>query len=75
VAAIYHFQMNNPIWPDAQPYDSLIFAGLAVAAVLVNRRAMFSRSAGVTSVLSAGDEEALVQEYAHPVGALAGSTR
>lgn len=57
VAAIYHFQMNNPIWPDAQPYDSLIFAAIAVAAVFVNRRAMFSRSAGVTSVLTAGDED------------------
>lgn len=59
VAAIYHFQMNNPIWPDAQPYDSLIFAGLAVLAVVINRRAMFSRGAGVTTVLRPGDEEAL----------------
>ncbi len=59
IAAIYHFQMNNPIWPDAQPYDSLLFAVIAVLAVLVNRRAMFSRSAGVTSVLMPGDEDAL----------------
>jgi membrane protease YdiL (CAAX protease family) len=59
VAAIYHFQMNNPIWPDAQPYDSLIFAGLAILAVIVNRRAMFSRGAGVTNVLRPGAEEAL----------------
>lgn len=56
VAALYHFQMNNPIWPDAQPYDSLIFAAIAVAAVVVNRRAMFSRSAGITTVLWPGDE-------------------
>ena len=57
IAAIYHFQMNNPIWPDAQPYDSLLFALIAVLAVFVNRTAMFSRSAGVTSVLMPGDEE------------------
>ena len=75
VAAIYHFQMNNPIWPDAQPYDSLIFAVLAVAAVLVNRRAMFDRAAGVTSVLMPGDEDALADEPPTPVPALAGATR
>lgn len=61
VAALYHFQMNNPIWPDAQPFDSLIFAVLAILAVLINRRAMFSRSAGVTNVLMPGDEEALYE--------------
>lgn len=58
VAALYHFQMNNPIWPDAQPYDSLVFAVIAVLAVIVNRRAMLSRSAGVTNVLRKGDEDA-----------------
>jgi hypothetical protein len=61
--------MNNPIWPDAQPYDSLIFAGLAVATVIVNRRAMFSRSAGVTCVLMPGDEQALAADVPEPVGA------
>ena len=73
VAALYHFQMNNPIWPDAQPYDSLIFATIAVAALVVNRRAMFSRSAGVTTVLMPGDEEALIErssESARPSGTL-----
>jgi len=67
VAAIYHFQMNNPIWPDAQPYDSLIFAVIAVLAVVVNRQAMFSRSAGVTSVLFPGEEA--VAEPARPAPA------
>jgi hypothetical protein len=59
VAAMYHFQMNNPIWPDAQPYDSLIFASIAVLAVVINRRAMFTRGAGVTNVLMPGVEESL----------------
>jgi membrane protease YdiL (CAAX protease family) len=62
VAAIYHFQMNNPIWPDAQPYDSLIFAAIAVASVIINRRAMFDRGAGVTTVLMAGDEQELTEQ-------------
>jgi hypothetical protein len=25
IAYLYHFQMMNPIWPDAQPWDSFIF--------------------------------------------------
>ncbi len=75
VAAMYHFQMNNPIWPDAQPYDSLIFALVAVLAVIVNRRAMFSRSAGVTSVLMPGDEEALPEPLPVLVGAAAEEVR
>ena len=66
VAAIYHFQMNNPIWPDAQPYDSLIFALIAVLAVIVNRKAMFSRTAGVTSVLMPGDEAVPAPEPTQP---------
>ena len=59
VAALYHFQMNNPIWPDAQPWDSLVFALIAIAVVILNRKAMFTRGAGVTEVLSEGDTEAL----------------
>lgn len=57
LAALYHFQVNNPIWPDAQPYDSLVFAVVAVLVVLINRKAMFTRGAGVTSVLMPGADE------------------
>ncbi len=57
IAAFYHFQMNNPIWPDTQPYDSLLFAAIAIATVVVNRKAMFSRGAAVTSVLMAEDRD------------------
>jgi len=58
IAALYHFQMNNPIWPDAQPYDSLVFAAIAVLVVIINRKALFTRGAGVTGVLMPGDDEA-----------------
>lgn len=51
VAALYHFQLNNPIWPDAQPWDMLMFAVAAVFVVWLNRRQMFQREAGVTEVL------------------------
>lgn len=59
IPALYHFQMNNPFWPDAQPWDSLLFALVAVAVVFLNRKAMFTKGAGVTSVLMPGDEERL----------------
>jgi hypothetical protein len=47
----YHFQMMNPLWPDAQPYDNLIWIGIAVLMVIINRKTMFQRGSGVTDVL------------------------
>jgi len=40
---LYHLQLNGPIWPDAQPYDSFIFVAVAVVVVVLNRRRMFRR--------------------------------
>lgn len=56
IAALYHFQMNNPIYPDAQPWENYLFAIVAVAIVLVNRKAMLSREGAVTEVLMLGEE-------------------
>jgi len=50
-AVLIHFQMNNPIWPDAQPWDSPLLAIAAVIIVWLNRRTMFQRSAGITDIL------------------------
>jgi hypothetical protein len=50
IAVLYHFQMNNPIWPDAQPWDTLLFSTAAVIIVWLNRRMMFQRGSGVTSI-------------------------
>lgn len=50
-AVLYHFQVNNPAWPDAQPFDILFFAIAAIIIVLLNRRWMFRRGGGVTAVL------------------------
>jgi membrane protease YdiL (CAAX protease family) len=49
--ALIHFQMNNPIWPDAQPWDILFFVFIAIVVVWINRRDMFSKGSGVTKVL------------------------
>jgi hypothetical protein len=51
IAYLYHFQMMNPIFPDAQPWDNLLFAIAAVFIVVLNRRTMFKKGAGVTDVL------------------------
>ena len=53
IAILYHFQMMNPLFPDAQPYDNLLFVALAVIIVILNRRVMFQRGQGATQVLMA----------------------
>ncbi len=49
--ALFHFQINNPIWPDAQPYDTLVFVVAAVLVVWLNRKTMFGRTSAVTEVI------------------------
>ncbi|MEJ2513569.1 MAG: type II CAAX endopeptidase family protein, partial [Anaerolineales bacterium] len=51
ISVLYHFQMMNPIWPDAQPWDNLIYILVAVVIVFINRRTMFIKGTGVTEVL------------------------
>lgn len=53
LAMLFHFQLNNPLWPDAQPLDSAVFAGVAVIVTLLNRKTVFSRAAAVTRVIPA----------------------
>ena len=59
IAYLYHFQMMNPIWPDAQPWDNLLFGFVAVIIVVLNRRTMFKKEAGVTEVLMPGETPVL----------------
>ena len=58
IAFLYHFQMMNPIFPDAQPYDNIIWIAVAIIVVFLNRRTMFKRGEGVTEVLFPGKEDA-----------------
>jgi membrane protease YdiL (CAAX protease family) len=51
LAMLYHFQANNPLWPDAQPYDTLFFLAVALLVIVLNRRTMFSREGAATSVI------------------------
>jgi membrane protease YdiL (CAAX protease family) len=51
LAMLFHFQMNNPLWPDAQPYDMYVYIAAAVIIVWLNRRSLFSKAGGVTEVI------------------------
>jgi len=51
MAALFHFQMNSPAWPDAQPWENYLFAVVAIAVVILNRKTMFTRTNAVTDVL------------------------
>lgn len=61
IAALYHFQMMNPIFPDAQPWDNLLFIATAVLVVWFNRRHMFQKGAGVTDVLMPGESSTVAE--------------
>lgn len=54
ISILYHFQMMNPLFPDAQPWDNLLWVAVAVVIVWFNHRTMFQRGAGVTDVLMPG---------------------
>ena len=62
IAYLYHFQMMNPIWPDAQPWDSFLFTFVAIIIVWLNRRTMFKRGEGVTEVLMPEQRDNLALE-------------
>jgi len=51
LSALFHFQLMNPIWPDAQPYDTYIFVAGAALVVWFNRKGMFTREGAVTEVI------------------------
>jgi len=57
--ALFHFQLINPLWPDAQPYDTLFFVAAALLVVWLNRKAMFSREWGATEVIPQAAENSL----------------
>ena len=53
--ALFHFQLINPLWPDAQPYDTAVVIIVAAVVVWLNRKAMFSKEMAVTDVIPQGE--------------------
>jgi membrane protease YdiL (CAAX protease family) len=64
IAALYHFQMMNPIFPDAQPWDNYLWIAAAVLVVWLGRRTMFRRGEAVTGVYLP-EEAAVAAEQAY----------
>ncbi|MGI1663390.1 CPBP family glutamic-type intramembrane protease [Palleronia sp. KMU-117] len=52
IAGLFHFQMNNPLWPDAQPYDTWVFVAAALATVWICRRSMLGRDPARTGAVT-----------------------
>ena len=49
--ALFHLQVINPLWPDAQPYDTIPFVIVAILVVWLNRETMLDKSNGITTIL------------------------
>jgi membrane protease YdiL (CAAX protease family) len=44
LSAALHFQLMNPLWPDAQPYDTWLLTAVAAVVIWANRKTMFART-------------------------------
>jgi len=62
IAYLFHFQMMNPIIPDAQPWENYLFVIAAVVIVILNRHTMFKKGAGVTGILMPQREAEITSE-------------
>jgi len=51
LSALFHFQLMNPVFPDAQPYDTYLLIIAAALIVLWNRKDMFTKEGAVTEVI------------------------
>ena len=61
--ALFHLQLINPLWPDAQPYDTWVFVWVAVVVVWLNRKTMFSRDRAITAVIREGRQKSSGGSY------------
>ncbi|MGJ5621540.1 CPBP family glutamic-type intramembrane protease [Sulfitobacter sp. MF3-043] len=53
---LFHWQLINPFWPDAEPHDTWILVAVSVVVVWLNRATMFSRDGAVTRVIPGTNE-------------------
>ncbi|TCO77701.1 CPBP family intramembrane glutamic endopeptidase [Chromatocurvus halotolerans] len=52
---LFHWQLINPFWPDAEPWDTWILVGVAMAIVWWKHEDMFSRDGAVKEVIPRPD--------------------
>lgn len=51
MAMLFHFQVNGPAWPDAQPWENYLFVLIAIAVVILERKTMLRRGSGIREVV------------------------
>ena len=56
---LFHWQLINPFWPDAQPWDTWILAGVTSVVIWWHRDTMFTREGAVTEVIPAPERATL----------------
>jgi uncharacterized protein len=62
-AILFHFQMNSPAWPDAQPWENFRRAVVAVVVVVLNRRMVLTCDGAVNEVLLPAEDGS--SDHAH----------
>ena len=66
LSAFFHFSLMNPVFPDAQPYDTYLLIVVAALIVWWNRKDMFTREGAVVEVIPQG--KAVDVKPCHPLG-------
>ena len=56
LSAVFHFSLMNPVFPDAQPYDTWLLVFVAVLVTWLTRAHMFTREGAVTEVIPPGGD-------------------
>lgn len=51
VTVFFHFMLMNPVFPDAQPYDTYIIIVIAAIVVWFNRKSMFTKEGSVRGII------------------------
>ena len=54
LSAFFHFSLMNPVFPDAQPYDTYLVIVVATLIVWRNHKDMFTREGAVVAVIPHG---------------------
>lgn len=51
LTAFFHFNLMNPLWPEAQPYDTYLLIVVAIIVVWIYYKSMFHREGGIKRVI------------------------
>ena len=70
LSAFFHFSLMNPIFPDAQPYDTYLLLVVAALVIFWNHADMFSKKGSIREVIPSG-KQPMTNNAIHSDGNLA----